>query len=313
MRILGLVGSARRMGNTEVLVTEVARAASALPPSVPPLDASRVPADTAEAGAAKADADTPGIVRLVRLSELRLLVCNGCMACAFRGDGQCPLQDDMEFLLAEMEAADAFILGAPTYTLLPPAPVKAWADRFIMALAREKKSAPKPAVVVGVAALVDWSRHLLPILNGLVMAYGFRLVDSMIAYAPGPAEVLLEHQNVSRATAAGRKLRLALAGQDLRPDFGPGRCPVCGSDLFRIVDSVVECGVCMAKGKLVDQVATFESRPAHRWEPEALRHHFHDWIRASGPSYLAKRPEVRRLQRAYRLNKPWWIRPPGDG
>jgi multimeric flavodoxin WrbA len=280
------------MGNTEVLVTEVARAASVGPASAAPLDA--------------------GTVRLVRLSELRLLSCNGCMACALRDDGQCPLRDDMEFLLAEMEAADALILGAPTYTLLPPAPVKAWADRFIMALARENKSAHKPAVVVGVAALVDWSRQLLPILNGLVMAYGFRLVDSMVAYAPGPAEVLLDPQNVARAAAAGNRLRRALTEQDLRPDFGPGRCPVCGSDLFRIVESAIECGVCMARGKLINQVPTFEPRPAHRWQPAALQHHFHDWIRATGPTYLAQRPEIRRLQRAYRLNKPWWIQPPSD-
>ena len=294
MRILGLVGSARRMGNTEVLVTEVARAAGA-------------PAESDPVVQGGATVDT---VRLVRLSDLQLLSCNGCMACAFRGDGLCPLKDDMEFLLAEMEAADAFILGAPAYTLLPPAPVKAWADRFIMALARKKTSAPRPAVVVGVAALVDWSRHLLPILNALVMAYGFRLVDSMLAYAPGPAEVLLDHHNVTRAAAAGRRLRLGLADQELRPEFGPGRCPVCGSDLFRIVDAGVECGVCMARGKLVGRRPSFESQPAHRWEPEALKRHFHDWIRATGPSYLAKRPEIRRLQRAYRLNKAWWIRPP---
>jgi multimeric flavodoxin WrbA len=301
------------MGNTEVLVTEIARAASTLPSPEPPLDDGRATAETARDGAAEEKTGAHDTVRLVRLSDLRLLSCNGCMACAFRGDGQCPLEDDMEFLLGEMEAADAFILGAPTYTLLPPAPVKAWADRFIMALAREKKSGPKPAVVVGVAALVDWSRLLLPILNGLVMAYGFRLVDSMVAYAPGPAEVLLDHRNVSRAAAAGTRLRLALTGRDPRPEFGPGRCPVCGSDLFRIVDSGVECGVCMARGKLVDQLPTFDSQPAHRWQPEALKRHFHDWIRATGPAYLAKRPELKRLQRAYRLNKPWWIRPPRDG
>ena len=66
----------------------------------------------------------------------------------------------------------------------------------------------------------------------------------------------------------------------------------------------------MARGKLEDDVPTFQSRPAHRWEPEALKRHFHDWIRATGPSYLAKRPKIRQLQRAYRLNRAWWIRPP---
>jgi NAD(P)H-dependent FMN reductase len=167
--ILGLVGSSRRLGNTDVLVTEVARAAAV---------------------------EDAASVRLLRLSDLRLLACTGCMACAFQDGGACPLEDDMEFVLAEMQAAQALILGAPAYGLLPPAPVKAWADRFLMALGRQKTSALKPAVVVGVAGLADWSRQLLPALNGLVMAFGYRLVDSLIAYAPGPGEVLLDPANV---------------------------------------------------------------------------------------------------------------------
>jgi multimeric flavodoxin WrbA len=281
--ILGLVGSSRRLGNTEVLVTEVARAAVR---------------------------EDSGGVRLLRLSDLDLVPCTGCMACAFRDGGACPLDDDMEFLLAEMEAADALILGAPTYSLLPPAPVKAWADRFLMAFGRRKAHTPKPAVVVGVAGLEDWSRQLLPILNSVVMAYGYRLVDSLIAYAPSPAEVLLDPGNVVRAAAAGSKLGRALTGEQLRPSFGAGRCPVCGSDFFRFTADGLECPVCAARGELVAGVPTFPPFPAHRWEPAALSRHFHDWIRATGPAYLKQRPAIKPLQRAYRAYRSWWITPP---
>jgi rubredoxin len=209
-----------------------------------------------------------------------------------------------------MDAAEGLILGAPTYSLLPPAPVKAWADRFIMAFGRRKACAPKPAVVVGVAGLEDWSRQLLPILNSVVMAYGYRLVDSLIAYAPSPGEVLLDPGNVARATAAGSRLRRAMTGEALRPSFGAGRCPVCGSDFFRFTPTGLECPVCAARGELVAGVPTFPPSPAHRWEPAALSRHFHDWIRATGPAYLEQRPAIKPLQRAYRAYRSWWIAPP---
>lgn len=272
------------MGNTDLLVTEVARAAAA------------------SAG----DATACATVRLLRLSDLCLLGCTGCMACVFRAGGTCPLDDDMEFVLAEMESAQALILGAPAYGLLPPAPVKAWADRFFMALGRRKTSAPKPAVVVGVA----WSRQLLPALNSMVMAYGYRLVDSLIAYAPSPAEVLLDPANVARAAAAGSRLGRAMAGEELRPSFGAERCPVCGADFFRFTPTGLECPVCEAQGQLVQGGPTFPPSPAHRWEPAALSRHFHDWIRATGPAYLEQRPAIKPLQRAYRAYRSWWIAPP---
>jgi multimeric flavodoxin WrbA len=281
-RILGLVGSSRRLGNTEVLVTEVARAA----------------------------AESVATVRLLRLSDLKLLPCTGCMVCALRDGGACPLDDDMEFLLGEMEATQALILGAPTYSLLPPAPVKAWADRFLMAFGRQPACAPKPAVVVGVAGLEDWSRQQLPILNSVVMAYGYRLVDSLIAYAPSPGEVLLDPGNVARAALAGSRLGRAMTGEEIRPSFGAGRCPVCGSDFFRFTRAGLECPVCAARGELVEGVPTFPASPAHRWEPAALSRHFHDWIRATGPTYLKQRPAIKPLQRAYRVYRSWWIAPP---
>jgi len=284
MRILGLVGSSRKLGNTEVLVKEVVRSAAA-------------------------DDDD---VRLLRLTDLRLEYCTGCMVCAFRDGGPCRLDDDMEFLLAEMQAADALVLGAPVYALLPPGPVKLMADRFIMALARQECFVGKVAVTVGVAGLAEWSQLMLPLLNSAVMAFGYRLVDALLVCAPGPGQVLLDPANVERAITAGRNLRRALNGEDVRPDFGPGHCPVCGADFFRLTPTGLECPVCLAPGQLLDGVPIFGESPAHRWEPAALRHHFHDWIRATGPAYLALRSEIKDRQQPYRALDGWWIQPPRE-
>jgi multimeric flavodoxin WrbA len=274
MKILGLIGSSRLLGNTELLVTEVAKAA--------------------------VQADPQTSVHLLRLTDLHLSYCTGCMHCAMQEGGPCPLDDDMEFLLAQYQSADALILGAPAYTLLPPGPLKLIADRLIMQLARSDWATPKPAVTVGVAGLPRWSEMLLPLLNGMALSQGFRLVDSFLSYGAGPGAVLLDPGNVERAQAAGRRLHRALSGEQLGAVFGPGRCPVCGADFFRLTPTGIECPLCLAAGKLLDGVAVFDTAPDHRWQTDALRRHFTEWIQGTLPTYLEQRPDIRRLQRPYR-------------
>jgi multimeric flavodoxin WrbA len=283
MRILGLIGSSRDLGNTELLVTEVAKAA------------------------ARADGQTA--VRLLRLTDLRLSFCNGCMSCAMQPGGPCPLDDDMDFLLSEYHAADAIILGAPAYTLLPPGPLKLIADRLIMYLGRSDWSAPKPAVTLGVAGLARWSELLVPLLNCTVLSQGYYLVDSFLAYGAGPGEVLLDATNVERAQTAGERLRRALLGENVRAVGKPGCCPVCGADFFRFTDSGIECPLCLAPGTLNGGVPVFDTSPPNRWQPEALKRHFTEWIQGTGPSYIEKRPAIRPLLRPYRQRPFPLIRP----
>jgi len=286
MKILGLIGSSRPLGNTELLVTEVAKAA--------------------------VDADPQTTVRLLRLTDLRLGYCNGCMRCAMEESGPCPLDDDMEFLLSEYQAADALILGAPAYTLLPPGPLKLIADRLIMYLARSEWHNPKPAVTIGVAGLPRWSELLVPLLNCTVLSQGFYLVDSFLAYGAGPGEVLLDVSNVERARSAGKRLHGALSGEPIRAESRPGCCPVCGSDFFRFTSDGIECPLCLANGELKQGVPVFEPTPSHRWERDAMKRHFTEWIQGTGPSYIEKRPEIRPLLRPYRQRPYPLIDPRGS-
>lgn len=287
MRILGLVSSSRPLGNTELLVGEVLQAAALVEPHA-----------AAE-------------LRILRLTDLELEHCTGCMLCADPdGGGECSLHDDMEFLLEELARADALVWGAPAYTLLPPASVKLVADRLIMALGRASVGRDKPAVTVGVAGLPRWSELVLPLMNAVTMGFGFVLVDSLMAYGAGPGEVLQEPGHVARARAAGARLRQALTEPGLRAQFGPGRCPICGADFFRFTERGIECPICQAEGRLRDGQAEFVASPPHRWQPAALAHHFVHWIQRSGIDYLEQRREIRRLQAPYRALGELRIKPP---
>jgi multimeric flavodoxin WrbA len=99
-RVLGIVGSPRRGGNTEILVDEVLRGAE-------------------EAGAQ---------VEKVILSKLDIRPCRGCNAC--KKAGKCTQQDDMHALLEQMKRSQVWVLGTPIYWWGPTAQIKAFLDRW---------------------------------------------------------------------------------------------------------------------------------------------------------------------------------------
>ena len=83
--VLGIVGSPRRQGNTEILVDEVL------------------------AGAAENAALTHKVI----LSELDIAPCKACEVCT--RTGKCVHQDDMSDLLTQMFESDVWVLGTPVY------------------------------------------------------------------------------------------------------------------------------------------------------------------------------------------------------
>ncbi len=168
MIVLGLVGSRRKMGNTEIIVKE------------------------ALSGARQAGAR----VALLRLTDLDLEECNGCMACVFKQQ-RCSLSDDFYFLLDALDNSDAIILGAPTYFLSPAGVVKTIADRLLAV--QPEQLTGKQAATIAVAGRQGWAGLALPLLNLFPLTAGYELVDSFIAYAPGPGEIALQEETMARA------------------------------------------------------------------------------------------------------------------
>ena len=85
MKVVGVVGSARRGGNTEIL-TQMAL-------------------DEIE----KEDIET----ELIRLAEKKILPCDGCRGCI--ETGKCYIKDDFDSVFEKMEGADGIILASPVY------------------------------------------------------------------------------------------------------------------------------------------------------------------------------------------------------
>ncbi|MDH4157529.1 MAG: flavodoxin family protein [candidate division Zixibacteria bacterium] len=117
VRALGIVGSPRRRGNTDVLVDEVLAGAK-------------------EQGAA---------FEKVYLGRLDISPCRACDTC--KKTGVCVVQDDMQSLLKKMRAADVWVLGTPVYFWGPTGWFKAFVDRWYGAR-KQVRFEDKHAVVV---------------------------------------------------------------------------------------------------------------------------------------------------------------------
>jgi multimeric flavodoxin WrbA len=98
--VLGVIGSPRHHGNTEVLVDQVLR------------------------GAEEAGARTEKVV----LSTLKISPCNACQVC--QKTGQCVHDDDMTALATRMQHSRVWVLGTPVYWFGPTAQLKTFVDRW---------------------------------------------------------------------------------------------------------------------------------------------------------------------------------------
>lgn len=274
MKILGLVGSHRKLGNTEVLVREIMRGAAA---------------------------ETNVEETVVRLTDCALLPCKGCMACVLKGEG-CRIDDDVPKIFAALEEHDALVLGAPTYLLAPSAPVKLVMDRLLALFPKSERFKGKRAATVAVGGLPNWDPFSVPLLNAFVLVLQYDLAGWLTAYAPGPGQVLMDEDVVHRANLLGRAL--ANASVEYVSDESGRRCTICGGEGFRYLSGhgrngiEVQCPVCLAKGVISNGKVKMDGAH-HRFKEEALTEHFFGWIMRTGEMYFKHRDEIDKRKQRY--------------
>jgi len=99
LRVLGITGSPRRGGNTDLLLAEVMK------------------------GAASRGAE----VKTIILNDLKIAPCQHCDACLEAG--RCKVEDDMQMVYRELESADRIVLASPIQFMGVTAQMKAMIDR----------------------------------------------------------------------------------------------------------------------------------------------------------------------------------------
>jgi multimeric flavodoxin WrbA len=100
-KVLVLLGSPRRKGNSSILAEKIA--------------------EGARSGGAE--------VAFVFLHDAGIEPCRGCGACQVRGSKGCVIDDGMQRLYPAMIEADAWVIASPVYWFTMSAQTKIWMDR----------------------------------------------------------------------------------------------------------------------------------------------------------------------------------------
>ena len=109
-KILGVIGSPRKKGNTHILVSTI-------------LDGAKVEG-----------ADT----EIIFLNDLDIRECDGCYSC-WKGR-HCSKKDDMNVIYPKIIQSDIIIFGTPVYWYGPTALMKCFIDRFVYFNCPENRS-----------------------------------------------------------------------------------------------------------------------------------------------------------------------------
>jgi multimeric flavodoxin WrbA len=119
MKALGLVGSPRKLSNTDLLVSRIL--------------------DGTSAGNHLTDK--------LYLYDLDISPCVDCRACK-KGNYQCAVNDDMQLLYPKLESADVIVFGTPLYWYGPTAKMKLLIDRLRPFIASKKLKGKKAILVI---------------------------------------------------------------------------------------------------------------------------------------------------------------------
>ena len=128
MKVIGIVGSPRKNGNTNILVQQVLE------------------------GAAEAGAET----RNFFLNEMNYKGCQGCGYCKI--NDKCKIEDDLTELFDELASADGVVFGSPIYFGQFTGQMRLFIDRcfsLINADFSPRLPAGKKAVIIGTQGAPD--------------------------------------------------------------------------------------------------------------------------------------------------------------
>jgi len=275
-KIVGLIGSPRNLGNSELMIKEISR---------------NIPMEHE--------------LILINLTKIDVKLCTGCYKCLFE-EGKCSLKDDLAKVITILKEASGVILVAPTYFLGAYCAVKILSDRGLMVLAEIEAFYGKPAVVVALAGIEGKEGSCQTDLASSAVSLGFVVKDQVTVYAALPGEVFISDKNRDVAAHLGKIL--------LDPNYvrvsKAHECSVCLGNAFKFLgNDRVECLSCHNSGHIEwvndgpimhmtrdpkNIVGDLESRLLHR-----------KWLVGMKQKFLEKRELLKSITCGYREEGKW--------
>jgi multimeric flavodoxin WrbA len=182
-KVLILLGSPRKKGNSALLAGKIAEGAES-------------------AGAS---------VETVFLHELEIKPCKSCYACQVPGSKRCAIDDDMQKLFPLMLEADAWVLASPVYWFTMSAQLKLWMDRCFAfpAYAENPFSGKKIAIAMAYGGEDPFDSGCVNALRTFQDAYGYvgaKIEGYVYGSAMKAGEIKKNKPLMEAAVELGKKL-----------------------------------------------------------------------------------------------------------
>jgi multimeric flavodoxin WrbA len=278
-KVLGIIGSPRKLGNSEIMVKEISNQLS-----------------------------IPHELNLLRLQDFKILPCKGCYNCLFK-TGHCILEDDLSTVIQTMAEADAYIVSAPTYFLGINASLKMLLDRGISFYAHMDNLWGKPAVGVAIAGIEGkegYSRLVIQSFLKLIFADD---KNTRVVYGALPGEVFINGKN--------KRTAIELASSLFGPNAERSVlcCPRCGGDTFRFMDTHhIRCMLCSNSGTMTMESGALSfniDKTDHDFfssKEDAIKHK--EWLLGMKSRFVRNKTSLKKITQTY-LKQGTWIKPSG--
>jgi len=215
MKILGLIASPRRLGNCEIIVSEMLR-------SLP---------DTCQK-------------EMIRLPALKINDCKACYACLPSEKG-CIIKDDLDFFLQRIKQADCIIIASPCYFLGAHTSIKKICDRLISILNNASEFTGKKCVTVITYGVPGWDGYAREMLMSFSRFLHLDHQGDMLIQAANPGEAATD-VILDQANALAQRLLCTSRQEQNSTDLQ--LCLQCGSSLWQISNQgILRCPLCDGK------------------------------------------------------------------
>ena len=281
MRVLGIISSPRKGGNSELAAKEILRS---------------LPESWEKA--------------MVNLNDLNIKTCTACYGCVPEGV-KCKIKDDdLDFLIRQVKHSDKVVIAAPAYMLSGHTMLKRVLDRLISLVSDYKEFGSHDCVIAVSYGFAGWEG--LSKEDALLFAKKFHLnvigSELMLATLPGDS---VQGENLQKLHRLAALLESGHEGAPA-PTSEALECPFCSSTALHIhPDGKLRCCVCAGEGKLVqgDGGLKIEYDPAfnHHMTHKSLDIHA-DYLAEKKQLFLDTRKEIKALQ-AYYADLDWWVKP----
>lgn len=148
MKVISLISSHRKNGNTERLVSLVEEELQSV---------------------AKIHNESLNIER-ISLGYAELKICLGCRVCFEKGEMFCPLKDELLYILEKLNEADGLVFGSPVYVEDVNGIMKNWIDRMAF-ICHRPAFYGKTAVVITTSGIGS-SNHALKTMKSALTTWG---------------------------------------------------------------------------------------------------------------------------------------------